>query len=194
MTRDVMTRARADTILKARVEGIVARYEPLDALYCPFTQAGLLSSHPAIGPYIPLDPRTVFKRFVVPIDVSAQDELISLMMKQYGLLTVAFDGVTVNRKSKVLFTVTRGIVSAFVTWIDLGSQVHVTAAEANAAFHIMKELKKEFKGLRITCIAVDNAAAQIVAKAVALLHTGGDRPFTLRDPVHCIDLGSNQRI
>ncbi len=150
------------------------------------------ASHPAIGPYIPLDPKTVFKKYVVPIDVSAQDQLISLMMKQCGLLTVAFDGVTVNSKSKILFTVTCGTVSAFVTWIDLGSEVHVTSAEANAAFHVMKELKKEFKGLRITCIAVDNAAAGIAAKVVAMLRGEGDRPFTLRDPVHChcIDLGS----
>ena len=81
------------------------------------------------------------------------------------MLTVAFDGVTVNRKSKVLFTVTRGIVSRFLTWgVDLGSDVYVTDAEADTAFGVIMNVKKDFDGLGVMCIPVDNAPQELLRR------------------------------
>ena len=158
-TREVLNRQTASSILKARFEAIIARYEPLDAMTCPFNSAALIAATPLIGRYIPNNVTTAYKQYCKPIDKESLDQLVHLMKSQPGLLSIAFDGVTVNRRSKVLFTVCRGVVSMFFTWIDLGSEVHVTQAETDAAYKVCVDIKNLFDNkVGVSCIPVDNAA------------------------------------
>lgn len=193
--RNVLSASQALLINRSRIESIVARYEPLDAELCPFRQAASIQANPAIGRFLPRNVNTVYNEYVVPIDTDSMEQLVKLMKVEPGLLSVSFDGVTVNRKSKVLFTATRGTMSFFYTWIDLGSDVHVTQAEADAAYRICVEVKALFDNLvGITAIPVDNAARGIANLVVQRLMSDGDFPFTLRDPVHCLDLGSKDLV
>ena len=193
-TSDTLTRARAENIIKSRIESIVARYEPLDAVFCPFNISSMIVSNPCIGQYIPRNASSVMKDYVRPIDDDTKRQLIDCMRKQPGLLSVSFDGVTANGKSKTLFTVTRGCVSMFYTWINMGSDVHVSDAEVAETYTICKQVKSLFSGLGITALPMDNAAAAVATKVAKKLKDDGDHPFPLRDPVHCVDLGSKDLV
>ena len=74
--------------------------------------------------------------------------------------------------------------SAFLTWTDLGSTKHQTAAEVDDAFKVCTQAMKDF-GANIASIPVDNAArgmATLLAKKI------GKHVVVSRDPAHCIDL------
>ena len=125
----VLTKSKAYVILKVDVETIMSRYEPLSRLYDPFNMTALIISHPAIGHFIPRCSETIYNEYSVGIDKDCSNQLVQLMKQQPGLLSVACDAVTSNRKSKTLFTATIGCVSMFVKWTDHGSDVHVTDVE-----------------------------------------------------------------
>ena len=127
---------------------------------------------------------------MLKINNDTTSQLVLLMKNQPGLLPVANDGVTVNHKSKILFTATIGSVSMFVIWLDLGSDVHVTDEEVTAGYKVCMDVKKQFGNLGISCIPVENATAGVAARIAKSLMLEGDNPFALRDPVHCIDLGA----
>ena len=148
----------------------------------------MIISHSAIGHCIPRTAKTVYNDYCVGIDTDSTDELVGLMKNQSGLLSVAMDGVTNHRKSKTLVTATIGCVSMFVKWVDHGSDVHVTDAEVESGVEVCKEIMEMFGGLGIACIAVDNAARKMADRIIERLKELGLFPFTLRDPVHCLDL------
>ncbi len=119
-----------------------------------------------------------------------------------------FDGVTVNRKSKVrwlltssydlvhyfsqsffqiLYTVTKGAISLFFKWSNLGSNVHVTNAKVDDAYSICKQIKFTFD-TKIASISVENAACKVAESVAKNLQADGDPALPLHDPTHCIDL------
>ena len=110
----MITEAEATRIIRAHIETIIVRYEPLDRIFDPYFVASLLISHPGIGAFIPRNVSTVMKEYVLKIDEDTTSQLVLLMKNQPELLSVANDEVTVNHKSKVLFNATIGSVSMFV--------------------------------------------------------------------------------
>ena len=98
----ITTREEIHHMLKADVETILVRYEPLERLYDPFSLAALLIKYPDIGHLVPRTAETVYREFFEEIDRKSTSQLIHLMKAQPGLMSVACDGVTVGQKSKNL--------------------------------------------------------------------------------------------
>jgi len=73
---------------------------------------------------------------------------------------------------------------------NIGSDVHGTDEEVTAVYKVCMDVKKQFGNLGISCIPVDNAAAGVAARIVKSLMVEGNNPFALRDPLHCLDIGS----
>jgi hypothetical protein len=51
--------------------------------------------------FIPQNTATIYLKYVVPIDIATTTELVKYFGLLPGMATVLFDGVMVNRKSKV---------------------------------------------------------------------------------------------
>ncbi len=86
----------------------------------------------------------------------------------------------------------KGAVSMFFKWSDLGSNNHITDAEVDDAYGICKQIKSVFD-TKIASISVDNAAGK-VTESVAKKLQAGDPALPLRDPAHCIDLLSKNLV
>ena len=54
----------------------------------------------------------------------------------------------------------KGAVSLFYKWTDLGSDVHVTDAEVDNAYNVCNQIKVAFNA-KISSISVDNAASKV---------------------------------
>lgn len=179
-----MTEEEAYARITSEVEAVVARGEPLSRLTDQYVVAALLSHKPAIKKWLPEDEKTIYNNFVVPIDVRTSTELTKYMACIPGDINIAFDGVTVNHKQKILYTVSKGQFSVCLTYTDLGSKKHVTSAEVDDAVKICEEAKKTFNA-KIASIPVDNAAKHVASLVCAKLD---DCCLVLRDPAHCVDL------
>jgi hypothetical protein len=90
-------------------------------------------------------------------------------------------------KLQVLYSVSKGAVSLFFKWTDLGGDVHITAAEVNDAYDVCNQIKVAFD-TKIASISVDNAASKVAEHVAQKLNADGDPPLPLRDPAHSIDL------
>jgi hypothetical protein len=88
-------------VYKAKVEAVLYRHESLMRLLCPIVIATLTLWHPPMKSFIPQDTATIYSNYVVPIDIATTSELIKYFSLLPGMVTVSFDGVTANRKSKV---------------------------------------------------------------------------------------------
>ena len=101
-----------------------------------------------------------------------------------GYINVSFEGVTVNSKHKILYTVSKGEHSMFFTWSALGSNVHVTDAEVTDALKVCAAAKEMFNA-KIASLPVDNAAVCVATKVADALV---ENAIVSRDPAHCVDL------
>ena len=81
----------------------------------------------------------------------------------------------------------KGAISMFFKWSDLGSDVHVTEAEVADAYNVCKQIKSAFS-TKIASISVDNAASKVAECVTKKLNADSDTALPLRDPAHCIDL------
>ena len=62
----------------------------------------------------------LFNKYFPLINIEATLKLAKLFNLIPGMLGVAFDGVTVNKKCKTLYTISKEEISMFWTWQDLG--------------------------------------------------------------------------
>ncbi len=88
-------------VYKAEVEAVLYRHEPLTRLLCPMVIAALTLRHPPMKSSIPQNTATIYSNYVVPIGIATTSELVKYFGLLPGMVTVSFDGVTANRKSKV---------------------------------------------------------------------------------------------
>jgi hypothetical protein len=88
-------------VYKAVVEAILYHHEPIMRLLCPMVIATLTLRHPPMKSFIPQDTATIYSNYVVPINITTNSELVKYFGLLPGMVTVSFDGVTANRKSKV---------------------------------------------------------------------------------------------
>eukprot|EP00957_Ditylum_brightwellii_P184366 14043179-Ditylum_brightwellii.AAC.1 len=124
-----MTDAEANEILIPHVITTVSHRELLDRMIDQFFQAALIKIHPAIKSHLSLTVQTVYKKYVLKIDEMAQEELVEHMMCLPRNSNFSFDGVTINRKSKQVYTITREHMTVFDPFTDLGSDNHNSKAE-----------------------------------------------------------------
>ena len=76
----------------------------------------------------------------------------------------------------------------FFKWSNLGSNVHITAADVADAYNVCNQIKSAFS-TKIASISVDNAASKMAERVAQKLNANGDPALPLRDPTHCcIDL------
>jgi len=114
-----------------------------------------------------------------------------------GDLNFAVDGVTANSKSYLLFTKMVGHVTQFVSLFHLGSDVHVTDAEVEAGLKVIMEVLRRIvqsgaTPRNVASVNVDNGAAPMADKLTEKLVKLdiSKKCVVVRDPSHCIDLGS----
>ena len=183
----LMSKSEGECIIRAEVEAMVARGDTLDRFEDPYVKASLLMRHPALAKFIPGDRKTVFTKYVVETDTYSLLEIVSLFGFVPGLLSVALDSVTVNKRSHILYTVAKGPLAMFWTKADLGVVAHASEAEIEHAFTTCKQIMKAF-GTSISEIATDNAASAVAKGVLEKLNDEGQRVLKSRDACHCIDL------
>ncbi len=88
-------------VYKAKVESVLYRHEPLTRLLCPMVIAALTLWHPPMKSFIPQCTKTIYSKYVIPINIPTTSELVKYFGLLPGMVTVSFDGVTANRQSKV---------------------------------------------------------------------------------------------
>jgi hypothetical protein len=88
-------------VYMAEVEAVLYRHEPLKPLLDPMVIAALILRHPPMKSFLPQNDDTIYTSYVLPIDIATTSELVKYVGLLPGMVTVLFDGVTVNRKSKV---------------------------------------------------------------------------------------------
>jgi hypothetical protein len=88
---------------------------------------------------------------------------------------------------QIVYTVSKGVISMFFKWSDLGSNIHVTDAKVDDAYNVCTQIKSAFDTM-IASISVDNAACKVAESAAKKLQADGDPALPLHDPAHCIDL------
>jgi len=91
----------ANSIITAEVKAMLVRGGPLVSMCDDYVRVAMLTSNPAIGMFLPQDQETIYNKFVLPIDMSASNELDSFMMKLPGLVNIVMDGITINGRNKV---------------------------------------------------------------------------------------------
>ena len=169
-------------------EAICARGETLTRLLDYHVQKALCARHPLIARLLPQDANTIFLEYVIPIDEECTEELKDHMSRLSGDVNVAFDGVTVNGKSKMVYTVSKNEFSWFFTFTDLEEYKHVTDAEVNDALAVIGNIKNVFRGTRIASLPVDNAGHHVALKVAEGLRLQNEFVLVNRDPSHCVDL------
>jgi hypothetical protein len=70
---------------------------------------------------------------------------------------------------------------------DFGSNVHVTDAEVDDAYHVCIQIKLVFN-TKIASISVNNAASKVANRVAKKMYTDGNATLPLPNPAHCIDL------
>jgi hypothetical protein len=83
--------------------------------------------------------------------------------------------------------VSKGTVSLFFKWTDLGSDVHVTAAEVDDAYDVCNQIKVAFN-TKIASISMDNSASKVAERVAQKLNADSDPTLPLCNPAHCINL------
>jgi hypothetical protein len=73
----------------------------MDRLIDPMVIAALTLRQPPMKSFVPQNTATIYSKYVVPIDIATTSELVDYFGVLPGMAAVLFDGVTVNRKSKV---------------------------------------------------------------------------------------------
>ena len=98
----------------------MARGESPERFHDSFVRASLPVRCPAVAGLLSIDTATFFDKCVPLVDIETTLELTKLFNLLPGMLGVVFDGVTVSKKCKTLYTVSKGEMSMFWTWQDLG--------------------------------------------------------------------------
>jgi hypothetical protein len=88
-------------VYKAKVEAILYHHEPLMRLLDPMVIATLTLWYPPMKSFLLQNGATIYSNYVVPINIATTSELVKYFGIFPGMATVSFDGVKVNRKSKV---------------------------------------------------------------------------------------------
>ena len=110
-----ITAAQVNRIIRSEVEvgGMMACGESLERFHYPFVRAALLQCCPAIVWYLTVDTDIIFDKYVPLISTETTLELTKLFNLLPGILGLAFDGVTVNKQCKTLYTMSKGEMSMF---------------------------------------------------------------------------------
>jgi hypothetical protein len=96
-----MPLAEMERVYKAKVEAVLYRYKPLDCLIDQMVIAALTLRHPPMKSFVPQNTATIYSKYVIPIEIPTTSELVKYFSLLPGMATMSFDGVMVNRKSKV---------------------------------------------------------------------------------------------
>ena len=96
-----LSAAEAKKMITAKVTASLARGEPIYCVLEDFAKQALMTRHPGIARFLPRHVDTVFTNYVVPINISTQNELEGFIAKLPVFINVGMDGATVNSKQKV---------------------------------------------------------------------------------------------
>ena len=189
MFRQTLSWKEADRLIRGKVEAVVARFEPLTRLVDPFVKAAFIQKSPAIASFLPEDVKTIYSNFVDPIDAECTKQVIDIFKRNQSMLTGSVNGVTVNKRHKLLYSVSKGSYSLFEKIQSLGAFSHVESAEVEDGLKIFCAIVKKY-GVELNNVAVDNKVVSVMQKVIENfqeIHPLSTIIIT-RDPGHCIDL------
>ena len=116
--------------------------------------------------HIPETMDTIFNNYIVGIDLKTRKALMDQIQRTAGTMAMEVDGVTVNKTSLLLYTLSKGDFSVFTDITRLRELIHVRAAEVEDGVQKMEKLVAEYK-TPITNLAVDNAATKVMEEVIA---------------------------
>ena len=103
--------------------------------------------------HIPETIDTIFNNYIVDIDLKTRKALMEQIQKTAGTMAMEVDGVTVNKTSLLLYTLSKGDFSMFTDITRLRELVHVRAAEVAAGVQKMDRIQDfDHKHGRRQCI------------------------------------------
>ena len=97
----MMSIGEMSRVYLTEVEAVLYGHEPLIRLLDPMVIAALTLRHPPTKLFIPQNYDTIYTSYILLINIATTSELVKYVGLLPGMVTVSFDGVTVNRKSKV---------------------------------------------------------------------------------------------
>ena len=83
-----------------------------------------------------------------------------------GCSSISVDGVTVNGKHQLLYTITKGVISVFEKGTALQDKEHVKEADVLDILQTIKRVKDKYGG-SITQGSMDNAATSVMNMAIS---------------------------
>lgn len=110
----------AALFIRGHLECAVKRGDCLSRMVDPSFRSAMIVQSPGIGPYLPADTDAVY-RLVEGIRDDARDQIEDLIKEQMGMCAVSLDSATVNGKSVVLYSFSKGDVFHFEAISELGS-------------------------------------------------------------------------
>jgi hypothetical protein len=97
-----------------QLEVMLQRFEPISRLHDCAVKNSLLQIYGrGILKHIPETIDTIFNNYIVDIDLRTRKALMEQIQKTAGAMAMEVDGVTVNKTSLLLYTLSKGDFSVF---------------------------------------------------------------------------------
>jgi hypothetical protein len=174
-----------------QLEVMLQRFEPISRLHdCAVNNSLVQIYGRGILKHIPETIDTIFNNYIVDIDIKTRKALMEQIQKTAGTMAIEVDGVTVNKTSLLLYTLSKEDFSVFTDITRLCELVHVRAAEVEDGVQKMEKLVAEYK-TSVTNMAVNNAATKVMDEVIAEYAKRNPKELPVmstRDPSHCLDL------
>ena len=187
----IMTKERFDDFMIREVELRLARFDAMNYFFDPLVRNNYVQTHgKSILKWYPGTHDTLFTRYVFPIDRKIMEKITAEVESMPGCASLEVDGVTCNRRSHLVYTISKGDISLFLKTSQLGDRVHETEAEADDIVETIETTETKYK-TSITNMAVDNAGVPALCLGLERFKEKYPHhaPITItRDPGHCLDL------
>ncbi len=127
-----------------QLEVMLQRFEPISRLHDCAVKNSLVQIYGrGILKHIPETIDTIFNfnNYIVAIDLKTRKALMEQIQKTAGTMAMEVDGVTVNKTSLLLYTLSKGDFSVFTDITRLRELVHVRAAEVEDGVQKMDRIQ-----------------------------------------------------
>ena len=159
--------------IMTHVKSRLARFEVTTDLQDAIVIAGLEEKCPGIKSWIPADDSTTYSSLVQPLASAVDKKITELFASVPGHFTFAGDGVQIQGRSHVCYTLSKGQYTSFHSMQYLKEYVHVSEAEVKDAYKHIKNMI-QVHGTHCFIFAVDNAAKSIAEKLQQMLENDPD--------------------
>ena len=181
-----MNDKKAATLVQARLETIVSRFEPMEKLDDEVYRNEVEICNPNLLKYMPSAAQA--RAVLVPaMDHAITSKVSDMFASVAGESGFACDGVTVNGRNCLLITELKGKYSRFSGLHRLGDKSHISDEEARVAATTILNTKAAYNEKVVQAetfvpVYVDNAAISMAQQLLANLKKVAARSIVIRDP------------